>query len=275
MTTHYGRDALEILTSNCDGYEDLDDDKQLKFNHITCPAGEDTKFRLYVKKVDGAYLFHCHNCGDSGYYRPRETYSRIKDAGTLVVEERMSRMDMMKQVTTEDFADFKIEGQLWLSQYGFDDEMCHAYGISECELGLMLPTYGKNLSGGTATTGCQIRKYGSKGPKYITYTDCKYSYLEADKDCVILTEDLLSSYKLNWAGWPTICLLGTKLALGAQRIVTEKYKRAILWLDDDVAGHDAALKLLKELSPVIPDLTAIFNKQPKEIDLETLQTMEL
>jgi DNA primase len=57
--------------------------------------------------------------------------------------------------------------------------------------------------------------------------------------------------------------------------VTEKYKRAILWLDDDAAGHDAALKLLRELSPVVPGLTAIFNKQPKEIDIETLQTMEL
>lgn len=274
MATHYGRQALEILTSNCDGWEDIDDGDQLKFNHSTCHAGEDTKERLYVKKMDGAFLFHCHNCGDSGFYRPRETYTRIKES-TEVRNERMSRMDMIRQATTEDFDDFKIEGQLWLTQYGFDDEMCRAYGIAECDTGLMLPVYGINLSGGVATTGCQVRNYGGKGPKYVTYTDCHYSYLQEDKDCIVLTEDLLSSYKLHWAGWPTLCLLGTKLALGAQRIVTEKYKRAILWLDDDAAGHDAALKLLRELSPVVPGLTAIFNKQPKEIDIETLQTMEL
>jgi hypothetical protein len=40
--------------------------------------GVDTRKRFGVKHVDDAYLWHCFNCGDSGYYRTRETVSRIK-----------------------------------------------------------------------------------------------------------------------------------------------------------------------------------------------------
>ncbi len=279
MTTHYGRDAKNILTSNCEGYDYIDEGEQRRFNHLDCDAGEDTKTRLYVKKVDEAYLFHCHNCGDSGYYRPKENYSPIaakSEHRPVHILRSFPTYESLTDVTEYD--KFRIEGQLWLGRYGFDEELTDAFGIVETHGGLVLPIYGQNLVGKNIV-GCQIRKY-SGTPKYTTYSTQEYSYLRfgtiADPDKpLVITEDLLSSYKLHAAGYHTLCLLGTKMDRKILEWMAGQHKRQILWLDDDMAGHAATLKLMKEFSPLLPQLTAIFNHQPKEIDMETLKTMEI
>lgn len=280
MTTHYGRDAKNILTSNCEGYDYIDEGEQRRFNHLDCDAGEDTKTRLYVKKVDEAYLFHCHNCGDSGYYRPRDRLTTIRDkdaAANLNIHTTIpNRHELTKH---EDYDNFRVEGQLWLGQYGFTAEMCHAYGIVECDNGLVLPIYTTkdSLHSAVRVVGYQIRNYTRK-PKYLTYTTYNYSYLPtlaSTGKLVVFTEDLLSSYKLHKAGQASICLLGTKLDYTLLSHIKDRYERQLLWLDDDAAGHSATVKLCKELSPMLPNLTAMFNKQPKELDIDTLMTMEL
>jgi DNA primase len=93
---------------------------------------------------------------------------------------------------------------------------------------------------------------------------------------LVVVEDLLSSYKLRLAGYPTLCLLGTKLDSQALNVVQMfRTKRVVLWLDDDTAGHTAAKKLFVELSPVVPNVTAMFTQQPKEVDMSVLRDMEL
>lgn len=279
MTTHYGRDAYNVLTNNCEAYMHIEEGEQVKFNHLDCSAGEDTKTRLYVKNVDGAFLFHCHNCGESGYYRPKENYSPIAakaEHRPVLVPRSSPTYESLTEVTEYD--KFRIEGQLWLGQYGFDEELTDAFGIVETRGGLVLPIYGQDLIGKNIV-GCQIRKYNGT-PKYTTYSTQEYSYLRfgtiADPDKpLVITEDLLSSYKLHAAGYHTLCLLGTKMDRKILEWVARQHNRQVLWLDDDTPGHRAALKLLREFSPMLPDLTAIFNHQPKEIDMETLKTMEI
>jgi hypothetical protein len=273
MTTHYGRDALAVLTSNAPDYEDLDEGQQGKYNHADCPAGADNKHRLYVKNVDGAYLWHCHNCGDSGYYRPKETVKRIKEETTTAVFPKGTHMPTHAELTVRNrFDSFDIAGQMWLLQYGFNDVKCDGYHITEGVDGIVLPVF-SGSGGGIA--GCQVRRYNKK-PKYLTYSKQRYSYLNTYHTAkpLIVVEDLLSSYKLHMAGYPTLCLLGTKMDKQATMIATA-HGRVVLWLDDDVAGHTAARKLFVDLGPLCPSLTAIFNHQPKELDLETLREMEL
>lgn len=272
MTTHYGRDALAILTSNAPSFEEMSEGEQGKFNHADCPNGVDNRQRLYVKNVDGAYLGHCHNCGDSLYYRPKETVSRIKAVTSTAIV--LGRLPTHAELTKEArYGKFRVEGQLWLGQYGFTETMCDGYHITESEDGIVLPIY-SGLSKGIV--GCQVRRY-NKSPKYLTYSKQRYSYLNTlsytDKPLVIV-EDLLSSYKLQMAGYPTLCLLGTKIDENAFKFFTS-HSRVVLWLDDDVAGHVAARRMFTDLSPVCPKLSAIFNHQPKELDLEVLQEMEL
>lgn len=274
MTTHYGRDALAVLTNNAPDYEELEQGQQGKYNHADCPAGVDEKHRLYVKNVDGAYLWHCHNCGDSGYYRPKETVSRIKADTKVMLAVRGTHLPTQAELTkTWEYDKFAIEGQLWLAQYGFNEAKCKGYLISEAEDGIVLPIY----NGFGNTVGCQVRRYNKK-PKYLTYTKQRYSYLNSlyrTKKPLIIVEDLLSSYKLHSAGYNTLCLLGTKIDMAIASKLAVQNERTVIWLDDDIAGHKAAQKLFIDLGPIFPNLSAMFNHQPKELDMETLKEMEL
>ena len=273
MTTHYGRDALATLTNNAPDFEELDEGMQGKYNHADCPNGVDNRQRLYVKNVDGAYLWHCHNCGDSGYYRPRETIARIKEETSVVLAR--GRLPTARELTKETAYDkFKPEGQLWLGQYGFNGVKCDAYSITEAVDGIILPIFGVESG---YTDGFQVRRY-TKKPKYLTYSRRRCSYLsnKISSKPLVVVEDLLSSYKLHMAGYSTLCLLGTKLDEEAQRVIERhRFGRVVVWLDDDVAGHVAATKLFKDLAPVAPNMSAIFNHQPKELELEVLKDMEI
>jgi hypothetical protein len=276
MTTHYGREALKVLTNNAATYEDIAEGSQAKFNHEDCPAGVDTKQRLYVKNLDGAYLWHCHNCSDSGYYRPRETVMRIKEDTTthVPIPRKGFPMPTVSSLTRKkDYDTFELAGQLWLSQYEFNAEECWLLDITEGRDGIILPIY-NHLA---RIVGCQVRRYNAK-PKYVTYTTQRYSYLvshviDITKPLVVV-EDLLSSYKLYLSGYPSLCLLGTSIDDKA-KLILSRYERTLLWLDDDVAGHTAAFKLNRELDVICKNLTVMYNHQPKEIKFDVLQTMEV
>lgn len=270
MTTLYGSFALEVLTSNAPDFEELDEGQQAKYNHATCHMGEDTKQRLYVKNVDGAYLWHCHNCGTSGHYRPRETVARIKLFSGMTVSP-MHKEPKLPPPEAYDYNNFPLEAQMWLLEYGFDEEMCHRYGIACVDTyGVILPIHSLYHK----TQGYQVRRFNKK-PKYMTYTSITYSWLVGyvDKPLVIV-EDLLSSYKLHAAGYSTLCLLGTKIDSKGLTIV-KSYDRVVIWLDDDAAGHAAGMKIYKEISPLVKNVTSINMQQPKEIPLDSLKTMEL
>lgn len=271
MTTHYGQDALEVLKYNAPDFEDLDQGQQGKYNHVDCPAGVDTKRRLYVKNVDGAYLWHCHNCGDSGYYRPKETISRIKAETGIAIVPKASMPTYSELTVRNKFDSFDIAGQMWLLQYEFDEVRSEAYGITESVDGIVLPIF----SNAKGIAGCQVRRYNKK-PKYLTYSKQRYSYLNVSHTTkpLVVVEDLLSSYKLHMAGYPTLCLLGTKMDDKAKELAA-LHLRVVLWLDDDTAGHTAARKLFVDLGSVCPNISAMFNHQPKELDMETLKEMEL
>lgn len=275
MTTFYGKKAKEVLIDNCNDYENIIEGTQVKYNHITCPAGEDTRNRLYVKNVDGAYLWHCHNCGDSGYYRPKETTKRILDLSATVDDLSKRNIieygDLKNKIHKID--DMPVEAQLWLSRYEIDDVLTDEYGI--CYIthplsGIVLPVWKDYYT----IVGYQIRAF-KEGLKYISYTTSKYSYLPQDKysECLLVTEDLLSSYKLHKAGFATLCLLGTKMSPDAFSICAQ-YDKVVLWLDDDEAGHSSMLRLTKEISPVCTNTTAIVSAQPKEFSIEKLSAME-
>lgn len=280
MTTLYGQKALNELTSNAPDYEDIDEGHSAKYNHATCHMGVDTRKRFGVKHVDDAYLWHCFNCGDSGYYRTRETVSRIKLMTGTAEDTHIIRhlSEKFKHFSQRDLYKFNIMGQLWLGQYGFNGDMVEEYNIREIDDGIVLP-----FGGYTETNrGYQLRRYDKK-PKYITSVPrsmSKSHYIRSTDtrigSTLVVVEDLLSAYKLHYAGYSTLCLLGTKLDTGIlPDILLDNHSRVVLWLDDDVAGHEGAVKIYKELSPVFKHITSINMLQPKEISLDKLREMEL
>lgn len=279
MTTLYGQEALNELTSNAPDYEDIEEGHSAKYNHVSCLMGEDTRKRFGVKHVDDAYLWHCFNCGNSGYYRSRETVSRIKLMSGITKPDDINVLSIRyKHHSEKDLHKFNIMGQLWLGQYGFTPEMVEEYNIREIDDGIVLPFGGYT----EINRGYQLRRYDKK-PKYITTVPrsmSKSHYIKSSDmfmgDKLVVVEDLLSAYKLHYAGYSTLCLLGTKLDTGIlPDILLDNHSRVVLWLDDDAAGHVGAMKLFKELSPVFKYVTSIHMQQPKEIALRSLQEMEL
>jgi hypothetical protein len=276
MATIYGSLAYRELNANVPEWGDMQDDESVKVNHHTCMSGEDTRKRFGVKRVDGAYLFHCFNCGQSGYYRQRETISRIKletalHASPLFLDD----IHYVYNNSKTNYDEFDLRGQLWLGQYGFDSYMCETYQIRECEQGIILPII-KMFE--AIPVGYQIRRYDRK-PKYVTHRGkAKAQYLKGNLfKPLVVVEDLLSSYKLHFAGYSTLCLMGTSLNLKTvEELAIDRSERVVLWLDDDDAGHSATLKLFIELSPLFSGgVTSINMQQPKEIELEKLLELDL
>ena len=272
--TIYGKQAKDVLQDNYPEYEDMSDNEQVKANHKDCPAGTDNKQRLYIKSIDGAYLMHCHHCSMNGYYRPRETLRRIMDMpGGYVTKEYPTDWSCRYDEAHADYDSFDTRGQLWLSRYGFNESMVGTFGIRENRQGIVLPIY----NGIDDLAGLQVRNYEGR-QKYLTFTSFGYSMLYGFNEEVkpwVIVEDLLSSYKLNAAGYPTMCLLGTKLGNFAKaKLIAEKPERVVVWLDDDMAGHTAAVTLLRELG-VLTHVTSIINKQPKDIPLADLMGIDL
>jgi hypothetical protein len=273
MTTYYGRDALSVLTLNASDYDEISEGGQMHYNHIDCPMGADTKRRLYVKNVDGAYLWHCHNCSDSGYYRPKETLKKMKDA-TYSIHKELDGFDYglkLAKINNQDYEQFDLRGQMWLSDYDFNSELCHEYGIVEDENGVMLPVWNQNK-----VCGYQHRRYDRK-PKYMTYTSNGCSYLKGDPNKpLIFVEDLLSSYKLHSVGYSSLCLLGTKLDFNTlMALKIDKFDKVVLWLDADEAGEVGTLKIYRELAPLVRNVTSMHMQQPKEIPIKKLSRMDL
>lgn len=68
--------------------EDLTSGEQIHVNHDKCPAGLDTKRRLYIKRTedDRYILAYCHNCSLSGRYSIK--YGAVKSATTKGKAER-------------------------------------------------------------------------------------------------------------------------------------------------------------------------------------------
>ena len=273
MTTFYGKEALAVLTSNALGYDELEDGETRKYSHVDCPAGEDRRGRLGVKNVDGAYMWHCFNCGDSGYYRPRETVRRMREQ--TEVHAAKSTRSVITMPSVNDYDYFDDRGQRWLAEYGIDKHMCYLYDVEDTDEGIMLPIMIRG-----ERVGYQIRRYDKK-PKYLTYTTKPYAYTlgndEKREKTLVVVEDLLSSYKLNSVGYSTLCLLGTKLNTSdfSEIVQGDPFVRVVLWLDDDEAGHMSGMKLFKELSPLFRDIVTMFNEQPKEIERTELIGMEL
>ena len=264
MTTLYGLQAKGELEQNYPDYDGLKDGQSAKVCHTTCPAGVDTKDRFGVKRVGGAYLWHCFNCGNSGYYRPKEMFSRLIDnPDTLPPVDYSSVVNGYSKASSE-YNEMPLEWRMWLMSYGFGVEECAEMGIRHLPTGIVLPITNNSTFG-----GYQIRTFGNK-MKYLTFATKRLHYLPCDiRKPLVIVEDLLSSYKLCLAGYNAMALMGTSVKVPYSEL-PHLGSDAVLWLDDDVAGSKAAMQLVRELDPLY-NMRLIQHEQPKELSLDRLK----
>lgn len=264
--THYGKAAKAVLEDNCEGWEDIAPDETRNYNHTTCPAGEDKRERLGVKNIGNSWLWHCFNCGESGYYRPREVFSKLLESGGVASIKKPESVDPVIAYYMRDFhyEMFPIDQQLWLASYGFMQDDVEAIGIRTGPFGVYLP-----VCNNVKLVGYQVRNFTTGGPKYTTHTTRPVHYRTMPSDTLVIVEDLLSAYKVQLAGYSVCALMGTKLHVPVSEL--PHAKKLVIWLDEDSAGSSGAMHLHRDVAVLYEDSKLISFRQPKELSTEELQ----
>ena len=256
--------------------------EQIKVNHFNCPAGHDTRQRLYIKRVGiDAYVGHCFNCGGSGYHFG-STPSRVQD----LTGRREGKGAISSHPLGPTTGILPLHVKAYLRKYHILDEdvATLGYRYHEKSDSLVMPYY-------------QCRKY-AMNPSYqkrFMAEDAKFRYLTHEEPSyakcsvvcnipvsnthVILVEDQISAYRVfreSGEKIHVIALLGTNLNTQVQDILTTMQpKRLLIWMDNDAAGWAASSEISKTLKPLLSktEVSWFGHEQPKDMPIERLKEM--
>jgi ribosomal protein S27AE len=119
----------------------------------------------------------------------------------------------------------------------------------------------KDIYYNNSSTLPKVINRGHRPCVFFTRTGFKYRFISTKSNLVIV-EDPFSAIRLSQV-CTTLCLFGTALSAENFRNLIKFDFNAIIWLDDDSAGHSGAEKLTKRLSPYVNVKTIFTEKDPK------------
>lgn len=215
--------------------------EQRQFNHDECG---DTRGRLYVKRVNSGWVYHCHNCYDPS---DRNTHGFCRAKGALPPSITMQAWKNLKenQVLAESKIqlphDFDTEipprGLTWLYDYGIHDSEIRDFGFGYSKQldRLILPVWDEegNL---LYWQGRNLGKVTKENPKYINVKSAGRDVFftrKIDKFCgsVVLVEDILSAIRVG-RQVDCMALLGSYIP-DSTSVKVRDYVRVFIWLDPD------------------------------------------
>lgn len=259
--------------------------EQLRIDHVDCPAGRDTKGRLYVKrKDDDTLLAYCHNCGDYGISSSKGRVKAIRD---LLIENEAVQRDgsgelLMPSDVLKNPDTWPPLAYAWPRSYGITGlemrmfEMCYSPSWNR----VILPVYesGKLVF----WQGRAIEK--GQDPKYISaksHPKVMFWALTNNKPRdkwtrVFIVEDMLSAIKMS-RYCDTVALLGTSPDIDGLTKRLANYDKVGIFLDPDTAGVTKANELSARMSCVFMGQRRVFieSKQPKEMTNAELERMAI
>lgn len=240
---------------------DLEVGNTVRVNHEDCPAGEDTRRRLYITRPIGdadKVIGYCHNCQDGGGRRTgtHQSYRDQRHTGnctapiTKVTDKLYPPPNMIETMSL-----WPVEAQAWAYANGLTASIALAYGIQfDPSTGrVYLPRYDSLVSYTRGNLqGYQLRNVtpNTRRPKYLTTT------LSTDKGftsvilsepaaplrkVAVVVEDLLSGIHVAGAFYlheniavTAFVNYGTKLNMELMAEVSKSMNVAV-WLDNDSA----------------------------------------
>lgn len=254
---------------------------QVQINHVGCPAGVDTKRRLYVKhKTTGAVVWYCHHCNGSGSRTlgvgssRRSVHQSLCDMGTELNSRPQAHRTTAKlgRSVTQDHKEISQEGLRWIQSGGVTSSEVVDYGLgysADVEWArslrdrVVLPCYGSD-----GLSVVQYRKLSSTHDtrKYITYGsgvfDSQYRHRRVasyDSKTLVVVEDILSAIRIGRTHRCIAALHGTVpvsylCSLGRSMC----YDRVVVWLDNDNATiKRSAREAARELGVVFPQVLLV------------------
>jgi hypothetical protein len=263
--------------------------RQVKFNHMGCPAGEDVKGRLGLKAIlpRGSWVGHCFNCNRSGAYFTGGKIASLTDlmstpdaSHATITDDDPGASARFSQIMKESGPITDLRIKAWLYRYDLVEsdweklKLRQMPGIFNTEANLIIPITGE--SG-------QIRTFNS-GAKYYTYikekgNHCYSNWFESTRSelPIIITEDIISAYRvqrdLKIEG---LALLGTNLTDSCLKVLegsTGTGSLVYIWLDGDAAGRKASTEVFRQvgMKTSAKPIIVLADKSPKEYNREEIQ----
>jgi hypothetical protein len=249
--------------------------EQIHINHEGCEAGEDTKRRLYIKRVEKGVVAFCHNCQEKRFVR--DSLSKTDRLSRVFHKPDTSMPVLPRNISSEIVDTIPPSGQMWLHKYGFHYVDTCFKGIRGKEEQLAL----RLLDTSGDTIGWQVRNLDGKPPKYVTrfsVTDRgNNSWFTQISNTLVITEDYLSAYKVfKHTRFSSMALLTTSLSDNTLKsILDSNYTIIKIWLDPDEAGRQGTIKVLNKLSYFLPEgtklQTILQDKEAKQSTAEEIR----
>ena len=229
------------IASKLEEYVDeLETGETVRVNHVSCPAGADTRRRLYITKKPDVVLAYCHNCGESSsrYISSRDRYrdSRGKSFNTTP---KSSEYVEPLVVKFSDECNIPVEAEAWRIKSKLSRQQCtdnQIYYVPDSDA-IYLPFF--TMDG--FTNGYQLRPLHKHGAKYINCVKDNNEELGGiiinptkSYDTLVIVEDLVSGMHINEAGYDALVNYGTHVKPTILfRAIQEKYEHYVVWLDND------------------------------------------
>lgn len=279
-----GKIASRISREEIDPYIPSTVGDQVHINHESCPAGRDTKRRLYIKRTNYAILAYCHNCGG---YRVSRTSKMLKPAELMerLVNAHVEDNERREEVALPEDMEYgpamwPSDARAWLYKHHLNDMDIVKYkiGYSESWGRVILPVYedGKCIF-------WQGRSVDGADPKYISVKSAKKPLFFATHSSgrahhIAVVEDMLSAIRVarDSGSGDAVALLGTTLDdKDTERLMNYASGAVVMWLDDDVPGRTRSLELVRRLRTIGQGHVyhVVGKAQPKNLNKEEIRSV--
>jgi len=236
----------------------------------------DMRLRLYVKQTDKGEVWHCHNCGASGFI-PRGNLTPtelVKYINSLSVIPTQSGEQLEIKLPYDFSEDMPKTALQWFYKYGIfkEDIAKFHFGFSSKYNRIILPIFE-----GETLVYYQSRSLDTPSkinPKYINVrqVNAKNVYFKnfshsENKDLVVV-EDILSAIKVGKVT-NTVSLLGSYIPKSFYKLC-EDFDTIFLWLDRDKLK--SSIMYSKQLRLLTGKRVAVIlrEKDPKEYTEEEI-----
>lgn len=270
--------ALKPLVEKTEQLKMLHVGGQLRYNHDDCPAGTDTRQRLYIKRTSDSYIAFCHNCGNSGVLTVSNDGFRKTRTGDATYTKGLHVVPMTSLFTpegllnncTQRMSEFGAAALAWLYSYQITQEDVIKYHIYFSKTKNSIIMYPKK-------TISVERTFKVSSPKYImekavpdvnrnTFLRGKHNRLP-----LLIVEDYISGIRYHKLGLNVLVLLGTNFAnetfIDASLMDVLANAPIAIHLDADHAGRVASNKIKKALSALSTKIQIVTElPQPKELN---------
>ncbi len=251
--------------------------EQVSINHTACPAGADTRGRLYIKREkEELIIAYCHNCADKGYYI--QGYSNVdsyRHKQQPIATPTITHKVRLPSGLAWDEKRWPQEARTWAMAHLNPkelEEMGIAYHPGKERVILPFCSYSD-----LGILGYQSRRVMPKDPrpKYLTeicwvggskfyepFTIDVKRVKRFEDTIAVVCEDMISAFKLYKAGYSAYCLCGSHFNIGEFYRDQQKYlpnlKGVFVWLDNDNREiKDLAQRIAKVTQLTYPEFNVV------------------